>query len=213
MSDKITPEETDLLLVVDVQNDFCPGGRLPVPEGDSVVPVINALGRTIAHVAMTQDWHPAGHLSFASSHPGHQPLDTIEVDYGPQMLWPDHCVQGTRGAEFHPDLDLPHAEIIIRKGFRKNIDSYSAFFENDKATRTGLAGYVQERGFKRAFVTGLAYDVCVRFSAEDALASGLETYVIKDACGAVDAHGSLAAAEESFARLGVKVIESDQISG
>lgn len=213
MSGTITPEESDVLLVIDVQNDFCPGGSLAVAGGDEIVPVINALGARFTHVVMTQDWHPAGHLSFASRHPGHAPLETIEASYGPQVLWPDHCVQDTTGAAFHPGLELPHTELIIRKGFRAEIDSYSAFFENDKTTPTGLAGYVRERGFRRAFLAGLAYDVCVRYSAEDAVKCGLETYVIVDACRAVDAPGMRDAAEDSFAALGVHQIESRQILG
>lgn len=211
MSATITPAESDVLLVIDVQNDFCPGGSLAVAGGGEVVPVINALGARFAHVVMTQDWHPAGHLSFASRHPGHAPLETIEVAYGPQVLWPDHCVQGTPGAAFRADLELPNTELIIRKGFRSEIDSYSAFFENDKRTPTGLAGYVRERGFTRAFLAGLAYDVCVRYSAEDAVKCGLETYVVTDACRAVDAPGMRDAAERSFAALGVHLIESRQI--
>ncbi|MCR6628638.1 MAG: bifunctional nicotinamidase/pyrazinamidase [Magnetospirillum sp.] len=175
----------DLLLVADVQNDFCPGGTLAVAGGDAVVAPINRLGRRFPHVALTQDWHPPGHTSFASSHPGHQPFDTIDLPYGPQVLWPDHCVQGSPGAAFHPGLDLPHAELVIRKGFRQDIDSYSAFRDNDRRTPTGLAGYLRERGFRRVVLAGLATDYCVRFSAIDAREYGFEALVIEDACRAI----------------------------
>ncbi|HEX5957571.1 MAG TPA: bifunctional nicotinamidase/pyrazinamidase, partial [Hyphomicrobiaceae bacterium] len=162
----MTIGDSDVLLVIDVQNDFCPGGSLAVPDGDQVAPVINALSRRFQHVVATQDWHPPGHHSFASSHPGRQPYETIEMAYGPQILWPDHCVQGTEGAEFHSDLALQNLELVIRKGFRPHIDSYSALFENDHATPTGLAGYLRERGIRRVFACGLALDFCVRYSAE-----------------------------------------------
>ena len=155
------------LLVIDVQNDFCPGGALPVPEGDAVVPVINDLIQRFDHVLHTQDWHPAGHQSFASSHPEHAPYDTIAVEYGEQVLWPDHCVQGTEGAAFHPDLNTTSTELIIRKGFRPTVDSYSAFYENDGATRTGLAGYLRERSIDTLYLCGLATDFCVKWSALD----------------------------------------------
>ena len=213
MSDPNIPTAGDVLLVVDVQNDFCPGGGLAIAGGDEVVPVINRLGRRFAHVVLTQDWHPANHQSFASRHPGTQPFQTKEVAYGTQVLWPDHCVQGTPGAAFHPDLDLPHAELVIRKGFRADIDSYSAFRENDKTTLTGLAGYLRERGLSRIFAVGLAYDVCVRYTAEDAHAAGFEVFVVKDACRAVDLNGSLAAAERAFADAGIPVIESGAVLG
>jgi nicotinamidase/pyrazinamidase len=208
MVDRISIDEEDLLLVIDVQNDFCPGGSLAVEGGDGVVPVINALASAFGHAVFSQDWHPPGHLSFASSHPGRAPFETIEVDYGPQTLWPDHCVQNTHGADLHADLALSGAELVIRKGYRKGIDSYSAFFENDRKTPTGLQGYLKERGFQRVFVTGLAYDVCVRFSAEDAVTSGFEAFVIRDACCAVDLDGSEAAANDALAKQGVGVIES-----
>ena len=204
--------ETDALLVIDVQNDFCPGGNLAIAEGDAVVPVINRLAPRVPTVVLTQDWHPAGHLSFASSHPGKAPFDTVTVAYGDQVLWPDHCIQQTEGAAFHPDLRLPQAQMVIRKGFRPAIDSYSAFFENDKATHTGLTGYLRERGVERVICTGLAYDVCVRYSAEDAQAAGFETVIIKDACRGVNAHGSLDAAEQSFAERGLAVIDSADIA-
>jgi nicotinamidase/pyrazinamidase len=168
MTDKFTIGAQDILLVVDIQNDFCPGGSLAVPHGDEVVPLINGLAAKYAHVVLTQDWHPRGHLSFASSHPGKAPYQTIEVAYGTQVLWPDHCVQGTGGAAFRKDLEIPHAELVLRKGYHREIDSYSAFFENDRNTRTGLAGYLRERGLRRVFLAGLAFDFCVRYSAEDA---------------------------------------------
>ncbi|HET6519702.1 MAG TPA: bifunctional nicotinamidase/pyrazinamidase [Geminicoccaceae bacterium] len=205
------PAEKDVLLVVDVQNDFCGGGRLAVADGDAVVPLINALARRFQHVVMTQDWHPEGHLSFASQHPGRAPFETVTVAYGEQVLWPDHCTWGSRGAAFHPDLDLPHAQLIIRKGFRREIDSYSAFFENDRRTQTGLAGYLRERGFERVFVAGLALDFCVRFSAEDARKCGLASCVIEDACRAVAMPGTVEAARDAFARGGIGVIRSRDI--
>ncbi|HUT48939.1 MAG TPA: bifunctional nicotinamidase/pyrazinamidase [Alphaproteobacteria bacterium] len=211
MADPVTIQPDDVFIVVDVQNDFCPGGSLAVPDGDAVVPVINRVARSFAHVVLTQDWHPAGHGSFASSHPGRAPFETITMPYGEQVTWPDHCVQATNGAAFHPDLDIAHAELVIRKGYRGAIDSYSAFFENDHTTPTGLAGYLRERGLNRIFVAGLALDFCVRYSAEDALACGFETVLIDDACRAIDNEGSLEAARASFAAKGVSVIESAQI--
>jgi nicotinamidase/pyrazinamidase len=195
----------EILVVVDVQNDFCPGGALAVPEGDAVVPEINRLIDAHDHVIVTQDWHPAGHSSFASQHSGRAPFDTIEVSYGPQVLWPDHCVQGTHGAEFHPDLELTKAELFIRKGFRRAIDSYSAFFENDHRTPTGLGGYLRERGFTRVVLAGLATDFCVHFSAMDARKLGFEVRVIESACRAIDLDGSLAKAREQWAEAGVEV--------
>jgi nicotinamidase/pyrazinamidase len=204
--------ENDVLLVVDVQNDFCPGGALAVPRGDEVVPVINRLGRRFAHVVLTQDWHPPGHLSFASSHPGRQPYETVAAPYGAQVLWPDHCVQGTGGAALHKDLDIPHAELVLRKGFRRDIDSYSAFFENDHRTATGLGGYLRERGITRVFLVGLAYDFCVRYSAEDARRAGIAAVVIEDACRGIDVDGSVAATHESLARLGVDRIRGDALA-
>jgi nicotinamidase/pyrazinamidase len=201
----------DVLVAVDVQNDFCPGGRLPVPEGDRVVPAINALARRFRHVVLTQDWHPAGHQSFASSHPGRKPYETIEVAYGPQVLWPDHCVQGTPGAALHADLDIPHAALVIRKGFRPAIDSYSAFYENDRETPTGLAGYLRERGFRRVFIAGLALDFCVRYSAEDARRRGFEVVAIEDACRGIDIDGSVKATRASFAALGVETVCAEAV--
>ncbi len=193
----------DLLLVIDVQNDFCPGGALAVADGDAVVPVINTLAQRFAHVVLTQDWHPAGHSSFATSHPGAAPFQTITVAYGPQTLWPDHCVQGTAGAAFHPQLSTERAELIIRKGFRREIDSYSAFFENDRRTPTGLAGYLRERGLRRIFLVGLATDYCVHYSAVDARRLGFEAIVIDSACRGIDLGGSMAAAKAEGEEAGV----------
>jgi nicotinamidase/pyrazinamidase len=194
-----------VLVVIDVQNDFCPGGALAVPDGDAVVPVVNALMQRFEHVVLTQDWHPPQHRSFASAHPGKQPFETTDLSYGTQVLWPDHCVQNTTGAAFHRALDLSKAELILRKGFRREIDSYSAFFENDRKTPTGLAGYLRERGLTRVVLAGLATDFCVRYSAEDAAAQGFETVIVEDACRGIDNAGSLQAAYESFARLKVKL--------
>lgn len=202
---------SDVLIVVDLQNDFCPGGALAVPHGDEVVPVVNRLARRFAHVVMTQDWHTPGHLSFASAHPGKKPFETTELPYGTQVLWPDHCVQATPGAAFHAALDLPQVELIIRKGFRRAIDSYSAFFENDRATPTGLGGYLRERGFQRVFLVGLAMDFCVRYSAEDARRLRFEAVVIDDGCRAIDLAGSLAAARDSFRQIGALVVEAGAI--
>jgi nicotinamidase/pyrazinamidase len=207
----VTIGDSDMLLVVDVQNDFCPGGNLAVPGGHEVVPVVNALARRFAHVVLTQDWHPAGHQSFASSHTGRKPYDTIEVAYGPQILWPDHCVQSSPGAEFRDDLDIPHAALVIRKGFRPHIDSYSAFYENDRKTPTGLGGYLRERGLARLFIAGLALDFCVRYSAEDARHAGLEVVVIEDACRGIDVGGSVAATRASFAGLSVVTTSSGSV--
>ena len=203
--------DSDVLVVVDVQNDFCPGGNLAVPGGVEVVPVINALARRFRHVVLTQDWHPAGHQSFASSHTGRRPYETIQVAYGPQVLWPDHCIQGTRGAAFRDDLDIPHAALVIRKGFRREMDSYSAFFENDHVTPTGLGGYLRERGLQRLFVVGLALDFCVRYSAEDAKRQGFDVAVIDDACRGIDVDGSVAATRASFASLAVTGVQSGDL--
>ena len=194
----------DLLLVVDVQNDFCPDGALAVGEGDAVVPVINRLAGRFEHIVLTQDWHPAGHSSFASSHTSAAPFQTIEMPYGMQTLWPDHCVQGTPGAEFHSELETDGAQLIIRKGFRRAIDSYSAFFENDKTTPTGLAGYLRERGLRRIFLVGLATDFCVHYSALDARRLGFEAIVIDAGCRAIDLAGSLAATHAQWAETGVQ---------
>ena len=194
----------DLLLVIDVQNDFCPGGALAVADGDAVVPVINRLAQRFAHVVLTQDWHPAGHSSFATTHPGAEPFQTITMAYGPQTLWPDHCVQGTAGAAFHPQLATGRAELIIRKGFRREIDSYSAFYENDRRTPTGLAGHLRERGLTRIFLVGLATDYCVHYSAVDARRLGFATVAIESGCRAIDLAGSLAAAWANMEQAGVR---------
>ena len=192
------------LVVVDVQNDFIPGGALAVPQGDEVVPEINRLAARFDDVILTQDWHPRGHASFASSHPGKKPFETIELPYGSQVLWPDHCVQGTAGAAFHPDLNLTKAQLVIRKGHHRDIDSYSAFLEADRETTTGLAGYLKERGFRKLYVCGLATDFCVAWTALDARAAGFDTTVIEDACRAIDLEGSLARAWAEMAAAGVK---------
>ena len=202
---------SDVLLAVDLQNDFCPDGALAVPRGDEVVPVINGLARFFPHVLLTQDWHPKDHLSFASQHPGAKPYDNFAAPYGPQVLWPDHCVQGTPGAAFHRGLAVPHAELVIRKGYHRAIDSYSAFHENDRVTKTGLAGYLRERGFERVFIAGLALDFCVRYSAEDAAEEGFAVVVIEDACRAIDLDGSLAAARHSFAARGIGRLAAEAV--
>ena len=201
----------DVLLVVDIQNDFCPGGALAIAEGNAVIDPIHRIAPSFEHVVLTQDWHPAHHSSFASSHPGKQPFQSIELSYGTQTLWPDHCVQSSKGAEFHADLYLPQAELILRKGYDPGVDSYSAFFENDHATPTGLAGYLRERALTRVFLAGLAYDYCVAYSALDARRLGLQAYVLRDACRAIDLDGSAAAAEAEFARAGVHVIDSSAL--
>jgi len=205
-------QRRDLLLVVDIQNDFCSGGSLAVPRGEEVVPIVNRLARRFTHVGLTQDWHPAGHMSFASSHAGKKPHETIRLSYGEQTLWPGHCVQGTRGAEFHHDLSIPHAELILRKGYRPDIDSYSAFYENDRRTPTGLGGYLRERGFSRVFLAGLAFDFCVRYSAEDAKQEGFAVVVIEDGCRAIDVAGSLAATRRSLASIGAACVSADAIA-
>jgi nicotinamidase/pyrazinamidase len=199
-------DDRDVLLIIDVQNDFCPGGALAVPQGDEIVPAVNRLAAEFAHVVLTQDWHPRGHASFASSHAGKQPFETIELPYGPQILWPDHCVQGTQGAAFHPGLDVPHAELVVRKGFRSTIDSYSAFLENDHRTPTGLAGYLKERGFHRITLCGLATDFCVFYSAIDGRAAGFEVGVVTSACRGIDVEGSLDRALCSMNEAGVSLL-------
>jgi nicotinamidase/pyrazinamidase len=211
MTERIAATERDVLLVVDVQNDFCPGGRLAVPRGDEIVPLVNRLAGRFANVVLTQDWHPPGHLSFASSHPGKEPFQTIEVAYGTQVLWPDHCVQGSPGAEFRDDLKIPHAALVIRKGFRRAIDSYSAFYENDRTTPTGLAGYLRERGLRRVFLAGLALDFCVRYSAEDAHREGFEAIVIEDACRGIDVDGSVASTHRRLTELNVRRVGAQHI--
>jgi len=201
--------ERDVLLIVDVQNDFCPGGRLAIPEGDAIVAPINRIAAGFAHVVLTQDWHPGDHASFASAHPGHRPFESIDMPYGPQTLWPDHCVQGTLGAAFHPGFAVPHAELVLRKGFRREIDSYSAFFENDHRTATGLGGYLRERGLDRLFIAGLATDFCVAWSALDARKLGFEVTVLISACRAIDTAGSLAAALADMRQAGVALVEGE----
>lgn len=210
MAFKITPTDEDVLVVIDVQNDFCPGGNLAVPKGDEVVPTVNGLMGHFRHVVLTQDWHPRGHSSFASTHKG-QPFTSIKLDYGDQTLWPDHCVQGTEGAAFHRDLKLTGAELVLRKGFRKPIDSYSAFFENDRVTRTGLNGYLRDRGLKRLFMCGLATDFCVAWSALDGRREGFQVVVLEDACRAIDLNGSLAAAKAEMGKANVALTNADHI--
>jgi nicotinamidase/pyrazinamidase len=209
----IDPHPTDALLLVDIQNDFCPGGALAVVGGDEVVPVANRLARLFGSVILTQDWHPPDHRSFASAHPGMSAFATTTFAYGPQVLWPDHCVQGTWGAGFHPDLDVPMAQLVLRKGFHRGIDSYSAFFENDRATPTGLAGYLRERGVSRVVLAGLATDFCVAFSAEDAVRCGFEAAVVEDGCRAIDLQGSLDAAKARLASAGARLVRSTDIAG
>ncbi len=196
-------DDRSVLIIVDVQNDFCPGGALEVPAGDEVVPVINRLARQFTHRILTQDWHPVGHLSFASSHPGKAPFQTVTLTYGDQVLWPDHCVQGTDGADFHPELEVEGAELVLRKGFRRELDSYSAFFENDRSTHTGLAGYLRDRGFERVYLSGLATDYCVGWSALDARREGFEVYLIEDACRGIDLDGSLEKALTAMDEAGI----------
>jgi nicotinamidase/pyrazinamidase len=203
----------DVLIVIDIQNDFCPGGALAVADGDAVIDPIHNLAVKFDHIVLTQDWHTPEHSSFASAHAGRKPFEQIEMSYGVQTLWPDHCVQGTRGAEFHPALKLTKAELILRKGFRRKIDSYSAFFENDRTTATGLAGYLRERGLRRVFLAGLAYDFCVGYSALDARRLGFEAIVLKDACRAIDLDGSVKKIEAEFAQAGIVLLESSSVSG
>jgi nicotinamidase/pyrazinamidase len=198
---------SEALIVVDVQNDFCPGGALAVPAGDAVVPIINRLQARFENVVLTQDWHPAEHLSFASQH-GAEPFSTTEMPYGTQVLWPDHCVQGSEGAAFHPKLETRRAQLIVRKGFRAAIDSYSAFFENDRATVTGLAGYLRERGIGRLTLAGLATDFCVGYSALDAVGLGFEVRVVEDACRAIDMQDSLARMIAEMSGAGVALVRS-----
>jgi len=211
MTGRLGIEAADALLLVDVQNDFCPGGALAVADGDAVVPVLNRLGRRFANVLATQDWHPPDHSSFASAHAGSRPFGSLDMPYGPQTLWPDHCVQATVGADFHPELDLTRCQLVVRKGFRPGVDSYSAFFENDRRTPTGLAGYLRERGLKRLFLGGLATDFCVFYSAMDAAAQGFDAVLVEDACRAIDLDGSRAAALRQMREAGVVVASSEQV--
>jgi nicotinamidase/pyrazinamidase len=205
------PTAAPILIVVDMQNDFCPGGALAVAGGDAVVPVINRLLEKFDAAALTQDWHPADHRSFASQNSGKAPFETVEMPYGAQTLWPDHCVQGSRGAAFHAELDAARAQFIVRKGFRRDIDSYSAFFENDRQTPTGLAGYLRERGFTDIVLAGLATDFCVGFSALDARRLGFSATLIEDACRGIDLNGSLAAMMAEMAAAGVTFSTSDRL--
>lgn len=202
----IRPTRSDMMIVVDVQNDFCPGGTLAVGDGHHIVPLVNRLMAHFGRAVVTQDWHTPEHASFAAAHPGRHPFETIEVAYGPQTLWPVHCVQGTHGADFHPDLDLTKAELVLRKGFDPAIDSYSAFFENDRTTPTGLDGYLRERGIGRVFLAGLATDYCVAYSALDAARLGFDVAVVLDACRGIDLDGSLEAALDAMAAAGISFI-------
>lgn len=201
----------DVFVVVDVQNCFTPGGSLAVKEGDQIVPLINRIAKQFKHVVITQDWHTADHISFVSQHPGRKPFETVKLAYGTQVLWPDHCVQGTEGAALHKDLEIPHAELIIRKGYRREVDSYSAFLEADKKTQTGLGGYLKQRGLKRVYFAGLATDFCVGWSALDARKQGFEALVIEDACRGIDVQGSLAKAWAAMRAAGVKRIQSTDV--
>lgn len=196
----------DVLIIVDVQNDFCTGGALAVPGGEKVVPAINRIAERFENVVLTQDWHPADHVSFVSNHPRKRPYDAIELSYGSQVLWPDHCVQGSSGADFHHGLETVRASLVVRKGFRRHIDSYSAFYENDKKTSTGLAGYLRERDLKTLFFAGLAFDFCVRYSAEDARKAGFDAVVIEEACRGIDLDGSVVATHRSLKSLGIPVV-------
>jgi len=200
------------LVVVDVQNDFMPGGALAVPKGDEVVPVINRLAARFENIVLTQDWHPRGHASFASSHPGKKPFETVELSYGTQVLWPDHCVRGTQGAAFHAGLDVSQARLIIRKGYHRDIDSYSGFLEADRKTPTGLASYLKERKIRELYLCGLATDFCVAWTALDARAAGFEAVVIEDACRAIDLGGSLARAWKDLETAGVRRLMAEDLA-
>ena len=208
----VAVDDKSVLIVVDVQNCFLPGGSLAVRDGDQVVPVINRIALKFAHVVLTQDWHTPGHISFASAHPGKAPFEVIKLPYGDQVLWPDHCVQGTSGADISKEISIAHAELVVRKGFNKNMDSYSAFLEADHNTPTGLAGYLKERGLTRVFVAGLATDFCVAWTAMDAQRLGFESFVIDDASRGIDNRGSLAAAWIAMQNAGVKRIKSDDLA-
>ena len=207
MSEHATINGSDVLIVVDVQNDFCPGGALAVPRGDEVVPIVNRLAARFRNVVLTQDWHPARHFSFASSHPGKKPYDTIAASYGPQILWPDHCVQGSSGRRVPSGArTFRMPRLVLRKGTDPTIDSYSTFYENDRTTPTGLTGYLRTRGLSRVFLAGLAFDFCVRYSAEDAQREGFAVFVVEDACRGIDMDGSVAATRANLAALGVACI-------
>jgi nicotinamidase/pyrazinamidase len=207
-----TKATTTALLVIDIQNDFIPGGQLAVPGGDEIVPLVNQLGATFRHVVCAQDWHPAGHASFASSHEGKQPFDLVQLPYGEQKLWPDHCIQETQGAALHPALDLPHTQLVIRKGCNPAIDSYSAFMEADHLTPTGLTGYLKERGIDTVYMVGLALDFCVMYSALDARMAGFNAIVVLDACRGIDIDGSMDAAMRRMQEAGVRLIQSSDIT-
>jgi nicotinamidase/pyrazinamidase len=209
---RIAPDDKSALIVVDVQNCFLPGGSLAVKDGEQVIPVINSLAKSFTNVVLTQDWHTPGHISFASAHSGKKPFESIKLPYGDQVLWPDHCVQGTEGAAISKDISIPQAELVVRKGYHKDIDSYSAFFEADHKTPTGLAGYLHERGIERVFVAGLATDFCVGWTAIDARRAGFETFVIEDASRGIDVNGSLAAAWQAMQAAGVRRIKSTDIA-
>jgi nicotinamidase/pyrazinamidase len=208
---RITPGADMALIVVDVQNCFTPGGSLAVKQGDEIIPLINRLARAFQNVVLTQDWHTPGHISFASSHTGKKPFESVELPYGKQILWPDHCVQGTDGAAIHKDINIPHAQLIIRKGFNRSVDSYSAFVEADGRSKTGLDGYLNTRGIKTVYVVGLATDFCVAWTAMDARKLGLAAAVIEDACRGIDTQGSLAAAWKDMEQAGVKRMQSSDI--
>src|SRR3984893_6475289 len=211
-AEKMAGDEGSVLVVVDVQNCFLPGGSLAVKDGDQVIPVINRMAKGFANVVMTQDWHTPGHISFASTHPGKKPFEVVKLGYGDQVLWPDHCVQGTAGAEISKEIAIPHAELVIRKGYHKDMDSYSGFFEADHKTPTGLGGYLTQRGIKKVFVAGLATDFCVAWTAIDARKIGFETYVVEAACRGIDTQGSLAKAWADMEQAGVKRITSADIA-
>lgn len=200
---RIVPQDSDVFVVIDVQNCFVPGGSLAVKDGDQIVPLINKIAKSFRHVVLTQDWHTADHVSFASQHAGKKPFETVKLGYGTQVLWPDHCVQGTDGAMLVKGLDVPHAELVLRKGYRRDVDSYSAFTEADKKTQTGLGGYLKQRGLKRVFIAGLATDFCVAYTALDARRDGFAALVIEDACRGIDVRGSVAATQQQLDRLGV----------
>jgi nicotinamidase/pyrazinamidase len=205
------PAASDVLIVTDLQYSFMPGGELAVAHGDEIVPIVNALARRFANVVLTQDWHPPGHRSFASSHPGRKPFDVVTLDYGDQVLWPDHCVQDSQGARLHADVHIPHAQLVLRKGYHRHVDSYSAFVEADRRTQTGLAGYLRERGINHVYLCGLATDFCVAWSAQDARMAGFAATVVEDACRAIDTKGSLAAAWTRLARANVARCNADDV--
>ena len=208
----ISPRPDDIFIAVDLQYDFLPGGSLAVAGGDEIIAPINELAQKFAHVVMTQDWHPQGHISFASNHAGAKPFEIIGLPYGPQVLWPDHCVWNTRGAQFSREVDIPHCEMVIRKGYNETVDSYSGFQEADRKSKTGLEGYLRERGFKRLFIAGVATDFCVNWTAVDARTAGFETFVVEDLTRAIDTNGSLAAAWNDMTKAGVRRISSNDIA-